>query len=278
MDYTNAKNAPAVTPRQALEADYGRLEPVIGPQELRNRYLFGIPLISQLTDPTTKRPQIMTDDMLRDYIDGALQETELELNIDLRPVVHQQKFPFDRNLYESYGYFQLPQRPITSVSSIGITPANGVDVYSVPLEWVEVANLPSGQLNIIPMTASFIQGGTVPAGQSGASYFLAVLGNRYWVPAYWQITYTSGFQDGLVPRTINDYIGIVAAMDILSQLAVTFARTNSHSLGLDGLSQSISTPGPQLFAVRLEELEKKKAVIAKKVKAMMGRKIFVTYT
>lgn len=277
MDYTNAKTGPSITPEQAIESEYGRLEPILGPVELRNRHLFGIPLISQLKDPVTGRPQVMTDDMLRDYIDGALQTAEAELGIDIRPVVHQEKHPFDRNLYESYGYFMLNSRPVSKLSHIAVAPANGTEVYSVPLEWVEVANMVRGQINIIPMTAAFIQGGTVPAGQTGASYFLAILGNRFWVPAYWQVTYTAGFPDGLVPRVVNDLIGVMSAMDILSMLAVTFARTNSHSLGLDGLSQSISTPGPQLFAVRLEELEKKKAILIKKLKTAMGKKIFATY-
>lgn len=57
-------------------------------------------------------------------------------------------------------------------------------------------------------------------------------------------------------------------------LAATYARTNSHSLGIDGLSQSVSTPGPQIFKIRLEELEKKKTALTKKIKAIFGYKIF----
>jgi hypothetical protein len=277
-DYTDTKPGPSITPENAIEADYGRLEPIIGPTELRQRHLFGIPLVSQLKDPYTGRPQIMTDDFLRDYIDGAMQQGEQLVGIDFRPVIHKEKYPFDRNSYESYGYFMLNHRPVSNLAHIAVAPANGTEVYSVPLEWVEVANMVRGQINIIPMTAAFIQGGTVPAGQTGSSYFLAILGNKFWVPAYWQITYTSGFPDGLVPRVVNDLIGTIAAMEILSMLAVTFARTNSHSLGLDGLSQSISTPGPQIFAVRLEELEKKKTELVKKLKAKTGRKIFSTWT
>jgi hypothetical protein len=272
MDFTNAKQAPVVFPENAIETAYGRMEPIVGPNELRNRYLFGIPLVSQLKDPTTGKNQVITDDILKDIIDSALQTVELECNIDIFPVIRKEKQAYDRNTYESFGYMMLEKRPVNSLISIGITPANGVDVYTIPLEWVETALAVRGQINVIPMTASFIQGGYVPAGQSGASYFLAVIGNRSWVPAYWQVTYSSGFPDGLVPRPINDLIGTIAAMDVLSMLAVTYARTNSHSLGIDSLSQSISTPGPQLFKVRLEELTAKRTLLTNKVKALMGRK------
>ena len=78
----------------------------------------------------------------------------------------------------------------------------------------------------------------------------------------------------MVPRVINEYIGCVAAVEVLSQLALTYARANSHSLGIDGLSQSVSTPGPQIFKVRMDELEEKKKAIMKKVKAIFGFKIF----
>jgi hypothetical protein len=276
-DYTDAKAGPSITPEAAIEADYGRMEPVIGPEELVQRHLFGVPLVSQTKNPFTGRPDVMSHEMLKDIIDGALQSAEQLLGIDIRPVIHKEKYPFDRNLYEAYGYFQLDSRPVSNLAHVAVAPANGTEVYSVPLEWIEVANMVRGQINIIPMTAAFIQGGTVPAGTTGAAYFLAVLGNRFWVPAYWQITYTSGFPDGLVPRTVNDLIGTMAAMEILSMLAVTFARTNSHSLGLDGLSQSVSAGGNQIFTVRMKELTERRDQLVRKIKAATGRLIFSTY-
>jgi hypothetical protein len=274
MDFSNSKDGPNIYPQHAVEADVGRVEPIIGPQELKNRHLFGIPLVSQMQDPFTGRPLVMTDDIIQDIIEGAVNQAELETQISIWPTVKEEKYPFDRNLYESFGFFHLHSRPCTSVTKIAVTPANDQDVYILPLEWVELANLPYGQINIIPMTAAFIQGGYIPTGSAGGSFFLSVLGNRQWVPAYWKITCTVGFKDSMVPRVVNELIGTIAAMEVLSQLAVTYARSQSQSLGIDGLSQSTSSPGPAIFQIRRQELLEKKTKIISKIKTMYGLKMF----
>jgi hypothetical protein len=273
-DYSKSKDGPAIFPETAVAADYQRLEPILTPEQLVNRHLFGIPLVSQMVDPFTRKPQVMSSEMIKDIIDGALQQAEMELHIDIRPVQHDEKYPFDRNLYESFGYMQLEHRPVQSIQEVAVTPPNGLDIYQVPLEWVETAYLPMGQLNIIPLTAAFIAGGTVPTFSSGAAFFLSVFGNRWWIPSFWRVKYTSGYCDGNVPRVINELIGTIAAIEVLSQLAVTYARSQSHSLGIDGMSQSVSTPGPAIFQIRMQELEAKKKKIVGKVKALTGRKIF----
>src|SRR6185369_13911889 len=111
-------------------------------------------------------------------------------------------------------------------------------------------------------------------GSTGGAFFLSILGNRQWIPAYWKITYTSGFKDGMVPRVINELISTIAAMEILSQLAATYARVQSHSLGIDGLSQSVSTPGPAVFQVRIQELTDKRKALVGKIRAKYGTKLF----
>lgn len=278
-DYTTSKPGIGATfPEHAIETAYGRLEPIITPDQLTVRYLFGLPLVSQMKDPFTGKQIPMTPEMVRELIDSAVQKAELELDFDIYPVQRAEKYPFDRQAYNSYGYVQLENRPVTSIDSLSIVPPNNMPVFYVPLDWVETAYLPRGQLNLIPITAAFVQGTVVPVGPAGAAYYLFANAGVNWIPAYWQINYTSGFKDALVPRVVNDYIGILAAMDILSMLAATFARTNSHSLSLDGQSQSVSTPGPQVFAARLQDLENKKKVLGNKIKTLMGRKIFSTYT
>jgi hypothetical protein len=224
----------------------------------------------------TNEPIEMTHDQVKDIIDSSVQTAELQLKVDIFPVKHREKYPFDRNLYEAYGHMMLRNRPVASLDKLSVTPSNGLDVYVVPLEWIETANMHRGQINIVPMTAAFIQGGFVPTGSTGGAFFLAILGNRGWIPAYWQAEYTTGWKDGMVPRVINDYVGCLAAIEILSMLAATNARSQSHSLSLDGGSQSVSTPGPGIYKVRMDSLEAKRIGLEKKLKAMFGRKIFVS--
>ncbi len=74
---------------------------------------------------------------------------------------------------------------------------------------------------------------------------------------------------------INELIGMRAAMDILSSLAPTYSKT-SYSLGLDGMSQSQSGPGNQLYKLRLDELKEQYDKMTKKIKAMYGTKLAVS--
>lgn len=274
-DFTNSKNTlGAIMPENATESQYQYGEPLLTVDLLKTRFLFGIPLVSAQKDPMTGKAQVMTDDMLKDYIDGALQQAELDLKIDITPKVREEKLPFDINLYNAFGYFQAKYRPIQKVEKLSVTPTNELDVYVVPNEWVEGAYLQRGQVNIVPLTVAFVQGTYIPQQSSGGAAYLQILGNKWWIPAWWKLTSLTGFPNGMVPRPVNDYIGILAAQEVLSMLATTYSRANSHSLGLDGLSQSISTPGPQIFKVRFEELEEKKKNIMKKVQTLFAQKIF----
>lgn len=264
----------AALPENAIQAEFPQMEPLITPELLRSRHLLGVSLACA-KDPVTGKATIITDDILRDIIDGAVAQAELELKIDIFPVKRREKHPFDANLYASFGYFQLSHRPASSVDKLSVTPSNNLDIYVLPNDWVETAYLARGQINIVPLTVAFVQGTQIPSsGVGGGAAYLQILGNKAWIPAWWQIEYTSGFPGGMLPRILNEYIASRAAVEVLSQLALSFARANSQSLGIDGLSQSVSTPGPQIFKGRTDELEEKMKAIGKKLRALFGYKLF----
>jgi hypothetical protein len=277
--YTGSKGGiGGVYPENAIDAELSRIEPILTPQQLKTRHLFGIPLVSRMKDPISGKHQVMTEEMLNDIIIGAVNQAEREVKIDISPVQRRLKLPFDRVSYESYGYMMLPNRPVTSLEKVSITPSNGLDVFVMPLEWVETAYLVRGQLNIIPMTAAFIQGGYVSGGPtSSALFFMTFLGGRSWIPAWWQLEFTSGYKDGMVPRIVNELVGTIAAMEVLSMLATTYAQHQSHSLGIDGLSQSISTPGPMLFKTRTDELLEKRDRLIGRIRSLYGTGFFSSH-
>ena len=277
-DYTNSKfGLGAIEPAHAIEtASIDRLEPLVTPARIRREFLFGIPLVSNIKNPNTGLCDVMDDTLIGDFVMRAVSNVEVDTRIDIFPVKRKEKYPFDRCAYEALGYFKLEHRPATSIDQLAVVPSNNIDVYNVPLDWVETAYLDRGQVNIIPLTIAIQNGGFIPSQSAGGAMFLAVLGQKSWLPAFWQITYTSGFPDGALPREINTLIGIYAAMDILSQLAATYATNTSHSLSYDSMSQSVSTPGPQLFATRMQDLEKQKMALLNKAKARYNFKLFST--
>jgi hypothetical protein len=273
-DYSKSKTGiGGVFPDNATETSWERLEPLVRPEQVQSRHLFGIPLVSAMKDPLTGKAQVYTPDMIRDTIDRAVSMVEQDVGIDIFPNVNKEKHPFDRNEYESFGYFRLHRRPCASIEVLSITPPSGSDIYRIPLEWVETAYMHTGQINLIPLGNAIAYGTPADVG-SGGALFLNVLGNQPWIPAFWQVTYTSGFPDGMLPKVVNELIGTVAAMEILSALASTYARSTSHSLGIDGLSQSVSTPGPQLFKTRYEELEAKRKSLVKKLRTQYALNLF----
>jgi hypothetical protein len=266
----------AVYPVNCTQDSFGVLEPLITADQLRMRHLFGVPLVSFAVDPLTGKRQVMTDPILDDAIKRALAMAEIETHLQLTAKTFRKKFPFDRQAYAALGYTMLPDHPVSSLLALNVTSADGLNLYAVPPQWVETAYMHTGQINIIPMTIAF-QYGSIQApsnSSNGGAHFLAILGQNPWIPAYWQVDYVTGFPDNQFPIIINELVGVIAAIDILGLLATTNARNSSHSIGVDGLSQSISTPGPQIYDTRITMLMDRKQTLINKIRAMYGTKLF----
>lgn len=264
----------AVFPPQVTDSPQFRLEPLITPQQLKTRHLFGIPLVSFIKDPETGKYDRMTDEQLKDIIQGALMTAEIDAHIDIMPVQRSEKHPWDRNDYMAMGYFRTEHRPVAVLQAIEVSPPDNSSIFKVPLEWVEVARLAFGQINIIPLLVAMTSnGGVVSATTAGAAVFLAIFSDRHWLPDFWRLTYVSGFPDGMVPRIVNELIGTIATLEILSMLGATVGHVTSVSLGIDALSQSMGL-NPQRFKLRLDELAEKRKMLKNKIKTIYGQKLF----
>ncbi len=275
-DKTNSKKGLGqVFPDGGGDTSWRRTEPLITPEKLKSRHLFGIVLISGMKDPTTGKAQKMTDDLLIDYIDRAVSLAEIETGLTIFETDYQAAMAWDKAEYTSFGYFRIEQRPVQSIEALTVNLSNGEDIFVVPNDWIETKMLHKGQINIIPLTIALTAGGSlaVPTTAGGAT-MLQILGNRPWIASFWKLKATLGFPNNELPKVVNDLIGTIAAIEVLSMLASTFARSTSTSLSIDAMSQSISGPGPGLFKPRIEELEAKRVMLIGKLKAMYGTKLF----
>ncbi len=273
-DYTTSKaRVGAIYPVGAIDQQaWGRVEPLITPEQLRFRQLFGIPLVSQIKDPMTGKAAVITDPMLNDYINRSVNEAELELGISIFPTQFDERMPFDMADFKSFGYLKIEHKPVASVDNMAIVNANQEEIYQVDPAWISPDHFSKGMLYLMPLTMS-LSSGYVQSAPSNGAVFLSLFANRHYVPCFWRVKVTAGFQNGCIPVVVNEYVGVIAAMKILSMLATTFARLTSTSLSIDGTSQSISTPGPQLFAVRLSELEKEREMLRGKIKSLFNAKV-----
>lgn len=272
-DHSKEKGPPgAITPEGAIDSSWGRVEPLITAKKLKDLYLFGIPLISNIKDPLTNRAQILNDSLIEEKIEDAVSLAEAETGMQIFPTEIVERHAFDKNEFQALGYFQTRARPVSSIQRLSVQISNGDEVYVVPQEWIDTAYLPRGQIQIIPLNIATVGGSFAPAATSsgGGAFFLSILGQRPWIAAFWKIQLTAGWPDGKLPRLVNQLIGTIAAIEILDMLAATYARSTSHSLSIDAQSQSISTPGPQLFKTRIDELKEKRDSLVRKVKKFGG--------
>lgn len=278
-DFTNSKSYGTCTYPVHADGTSGllrRCEPLLTPEKLTSRFLKGIPLSFPNGDT-------FTPDDLKDKINLAMNEAELLLGSTITRESFKEKHAFDWSLYKAFIHIKSEHGPINSIESLSIKASNGLDIFSIPPDWIETAQFSKNLINVIPLFAAFgstTATGTPIASSAGAgAAFLSIWtssGNAQHVPSYWEISYTSGManKDGQIPVPVNELIGVIAAMDVLSLIAPT-NLFNSQSLSQDGISQSSSGPGPLVYRTRMDELERKKEDLIRKLKAVFSRRYFI---
>ena len=89
---------------------------------------------------------------------------------------------------------------------------------------------------------------------------------------------TCGFEQNRIPTIINNAIGLIAALRILSIAGdlVVGAGIASSSVGIDGLSQSIGTTASAMYgaySARMEDYKNELKKIEKILKKVYGKTI-----
>lgn len=246
-----------------------RCEPLLTPEQLKSRFLKGIPLF-------TLNGEQYSDDELKDRIYLASNAVELDLKTTLTREQRQEKLPFKNQDYKAYINLVAEQGPIVSIEQLAIVSADKNNIFEIPPQWIETTNFTKRIINVIPLLAAYgvntVQGAVGNAGIA----FLTVMDGLNWVPAYWQIRYTTGISnsEGKIPTVVNELIGCVAAIDILSEIASTYLFT-SQSQSQDGISQASSGPGPRVFQLRIEELMAKRSKLEKQLRTIFSNRFVI---
>ena len=107
--------------------------------------------------------------------------------------------------------------------------------------------------------------------------FLRAINNYSWLPAFFTVEYTVGVShvEGKLPILINELIGLTAAIRILSEIQA-LNKYNSTSINQEGVSQSSSSAGTQIYKQRIEDLEKERQETLQKIKSKFNVKYFVS--
>ena len=247
-----------------------RCEPVLTPQLLVSRYLKGIPLAFPNGD------SFSSEDM-KDQIVLATNEAEILCKITINREQFTDKVPFDLSLYRSFIYLKTEQNPILAVQDVSIVSSDGYKIFKIPSEWLEPSNFSKGIVNVVPILGAYSVATGGGVGAYGGIPYINVFSQLSFVPGFWQIEYQTGTSkiEGQYPVIINDLIGVLAAINMLSIITNMFLTT-SQSQSRDGISQSSSGPGPRMYLPYIEQLEKKRDVLVGKIKAAFATKFLVS--
>ena len=241
--------------------------PIISPDELKDEYLFGVPMKAALTG------QEISDETLKKFIRKAIAEVEQAVRIPVAPVqVVDEKHDYERADDTQFSTKKLMRFPVIQIDAIkALWPGrNDGQEICFPTSWGEL-NPETGVLRLVPKTGTSLNSDAnfiFSTGHGGIPFSSM----KHW-PGMWRISYTAGFPHDKVPDSINDLIGTIAALKLLSQMGPAIFPLGSYSTGIDGMSQSTSSAGPQWLKGRIQELTEERERMITQLKQYYGTDI-----
>lgn len=214
----------------------------MSPEELLATYFYGIQL--QSNDGTS-----LSMDTIRFHIQAAQSEVEKYLEIFLNLKLIDQTIDYYRDDYLNCLPIMKTKYPVKEALSLtGFL--NGIEQIKYPKQWLNTKKDSEGhyfkKIHVIPVgalmgasnnwqsTAVLLSGITAYIGMTA----LADISN------YFQVQYVTGFEAKNMPMDVVDLIGKYAAIRIFAivgELVLGGGGISSISLGVDGLSQSLSS-------------------------------------
>lgn len=202
-------------------------------EELKSIYLFGVPV-------KDRNDGIISDSTFEFNIRSAQEQVQNYLNLLFKKQVYKETLQFVAEDYYNWSYLRLTYPVVCPVLLEGFL--NTTKQVTYPKDWLSSKKTSDG---ILYHRNLYV----VPAGNATAltqqQLFTGMLPNLSYlglarIPNYWEVTYTTGFDK--VPNDIIDIVGKLAAINIfrISGDLIISPGISSFSLGIDGLSQSMS--------------------------------------
>jgi hypothetical protein len=217
-------------------------------EELKSVFLTGVDLTD---DQGVSYPDVMFDFGIR----AAISRVERELDLELRPTWHTDRYDFDPRQWQNWGFVALDHNPVIQVEHVKIHWPSASTPYEFPSEWIQ-CEPDGGIVNLVPTVGSLSQAMAV----SGA-YLPSLLASGLTVPRALEVKYQSGFAIGSLPYDIRALVGKIACFPILNTAGdlIAGAGIANFSISMDGLSQSVGTTSSATnsgYGARLVQFEK----------------------
>ena len=207
----------------------------ISATELEGMFFFGI----SIKDQSGNR---MSEQDINFNIRSAMEEMEGFLNIKMVRQVIKENVQFSRNDFRHWGYVPTTYPVACPSKLVGFL--GKIEQVTYPSSWLTVKKSNDGiayhrSMYMVPSSdAVAVDNNSVI--YSGVAPHVNYYGSSQ-VPFYWDVTYVTSFDR--IPEDILMIMGKWATINIFAQLGdiILGAGIASQSLGIDGLSQSIST-------------------------------------
>ncbi len=203
---------------------------IITPQDLKEKYLFGIDIL--ITTPSGEVP--LPDDTFVMHIEAAQERVSKILDLTLEEKEFAEDHDYYVSDYRNWGFINLYHRPIKEVKKLNLQfgPAY---CFEMPKEWIIVRG-EKATIQIFPTSGTI---GNMLV--TGAGNWIPLLFRRWeYAPQMWHVEYIAGYSPGECPRDIIDVVAKEACIGIAEGFMdlVIGTGVGSQSISVDGVSQS----------------------------------------
>lgn len=237
------------------DSSYGTNGLALSVNDFKDAFLWGIPLCNTVTGQTLPASVILQK------LQAAQRYVENELDLRIFKQYVGETKPFVRDEYMIWGFVKTSWSVNTAFYITGTL--NGQQVLKFPNEWVT----PQRKVNkdyIFEKCLYFVPNGKGSAVSFAYNFTINNLYSFYGsrnIPEYWFLEYLTGFE--VIPADVINVIGKYAAIQLLPIIEMTIVSgggysfgSASNSLGLDGMSQSISKAnGGNIFKQRIAQYD-----------------------
>jgi len=233
-------------PNSVSAAGFTRSESIVTPDELKNRYFWGV-------DLTDKSGKPVPPEVLQHQINAAVSYIEHKLDIIIAPTTIVDNHDMRTVDYQEFNFLSLKKRPVSEVKKMRAMFPNNRTLIEFPKEWF-VLEKEGGQLQLAPVEGTF--NGLIIT--SGGSYVPLLYGTKDSWPHMFEVTYVAGFCDDQLPVIINEMIGLQAAISMFMILRDTiFGPIAGENTSIDGAAagRQLGPTGP--YGARIESYQKK---------------------
>jgi hypothetical protein len=218
------------------------------PADILKFGLKGIPKRFPLTG------EMLDEEYISPFLASAIADLEMTgLCINSILKTYNEDF-HDQQFTKNYMPILLPLSPVLRVEKIVFhyphtTTDQPMAVFIVPEHWI---TFEKNKVNIVASTGvlapSLLNQTSTPV--------LAIWSNATYRPNAMSVTYQAGFMPDQLPYNLWKLLIDKAVYSILIDIGPLLLPVQSMSVGMDGISQSASTPGASLLDRRIQSLQK----------------------